>query len=82
MHYFCVLVCCTGSAVYVFSRVTCKEISKIGPELKILHSKAHFSCLKQINSLLKVYIKYQISLHAALTILCSSARKHSGSNSL
>ena len=36
--YFYVLVCCTGSTVYL----ACKENSKVRLELKILCSEAHF----------------------------------------
>ena len=40
--YFCVLKCCTGSAVYF-----CKAAFKL--ELNILRSEVHFLLLKQIS---------------------------------
>ena len=46
--FFCVLVFCTGSAVYLARWHVIK--SKIGLKLKILRSEAHFLCLKQLNS--------------------------------
>ena len=50
-HFFCVLVCCTGSAVYLAGR----HLKKIGLELKILHSKVHFLRLKQVNIIKSIH---------------------------
>ena len=51
-------MCCTGSTA-VFSRAACKEISKIGLELKILRSEVHLLRLKQLNSY-KYYCKFTL----------------------
>ena len=52
------------SAVYLAGRHV-KNSWKSDFELKILHFKVHFLCLKHLNST-KIYIKWQISLHADL----------------
>ena len=73
------LVCCMGSTVCF------KQISKIGLELKILHSEVDCLCLKQLNSykFIKVYTKHQISLSGNLrSNYCVVVQENiSGSNS-
>ena len=52
-HFFCALVCCIGSTVYLAGQ----HVKKSGLELKIPRSEAHF-----LQILLKVYTKHQIYL--------------------
>jgi len=65
--FFCVLMCCTGSAVYLAGSHL-KKSQKL--DLKILHSKAHLLCLKQLK-FIQIY-----SIHKAPDIFKFHSSKY------